>query len=66
MTRSDMVCSNCVKFDGKNCRLDPEAYFIKDPLDHWCAQGQWTEWSERFQEPEPYFWGEWDNSPMIN
>jgi hypothetical protein len=66
MKRSHMVCSRCVKFDGTDCRLDPEAYSIDQPESHWCAQGQWLQWSDRYQEMEPYFWGEWQPEPLLN
>ncbi len=61
MKRSLMVCRNCVKFENEDCRLNPEPVPVDNPDEHWCAQGQWHEWSERYQEMEPYYWGEWDN-----
>jgi hypothetical protein len=66
MKRSDMICSACVKFDGSDCRLNPESHRVTDPQTHWCAQGQWREWSERYQEMEPYYWGEWEEQPFLN
>jgi hypothetical protein len=62
MERSEMICTNCIKFDGNACRLDPRADVVEDPDNHWCAQGQWQAWSERYQEMEPYYWGEWEES----
>jgi len=62
MKRSDMVCSRCIKFDLGRCRLAPQTQFISDPEIHWCAQGRWHMWSVRYQEMEPYFWGEWQDS----
>ncbi len=59
MKRSEMVCSKCIKFDG-SCRLNPGPIPIDDPAKHWCALGQWHQWSERYQEMEPYYWGEWE------
>lgn len=59
MKRSEMICRSCVKFEHGQCRLDPEPRRIGDPMTHWCAQGEWTRWSERLQEMEPHFWGEW-------
>jgi hypothetical protein len=60
MKRSDMTCSNCIKFDGLQCRLDPEPWSVENPDVHWCAQGQWQQFSERYQEMEPFYWGEWE------
>ena len=60
MKRQDMTCATCVKFDGAHCRLQPQPVDIPHPDGHWCSQGQWQEWSERFQEMEPYYWGEWE------
>jgi len=54
-----MICTGCIKFDGTACRLQPTQLAITDPNVHWCAQGQWQQWSERYNEMEPYFWGEW-------
>jgi hypothetical protein len=62
MKRSEMVCSKCIKFEGTQCRLDPEVLPLNDPERHWCAQGQWQEWSERYQEMEPFYWGEWEEN----
>lgn len=61
-----MTCSNCVKFDGSHCRLDPQIYYIESPEVHWCSQGQWIEWSERLRTREPYFWGEWEQQPLVH
>jgi len=63
MKRSEMVCSKCIKFDGTWCRLRPQAVQVDDPDAFWCAQGQWHQWSERYQEMEPFYWGEWEESP---
>ena len=60
MQRKDMICKKCIKFDGDQCRLHPEPIDIDEVESHWCAQGQWLQWSERFQEMEPYYWGEWE------
>ncbi len=59
MKRSQMICSSCIKFDDGLCRLDPEVRRIEQPCNHWCAQGEWRLWSERAQETEPFFWGDW-------
>jgi hypothetical protein len=59
MKRADMTCSHCIKFDAQCCRHTPHAVPILEPEAHWCAQGQWHQWSERYQEMEPYYWGEW-------
>ena len=60
MRRSSMKCRTCVKFEETECRLAPKPVKIKDPDKHWCSQGQWHEWSDRYQEIEPYYWGEWE------
>jgi hypothetical protein len=62
MTRTEMVCTKCVKFDGEQCRLNPVPVDIINPVGHWCSQGQWNEWSERYREMEPFYWGEWDEN----
>jgi len=62
MKRSEMVCTHCVKFDGAVCRLQPEVVQVDSPSSHWCAQGQWHQWSERYQEMEPFYWGEWEEN----
>ncbi len=62
MKRTEMICRTCVKFEDNSCRLGPEPVPINDPETHWCAQGIWRQWSERFQEMEPYYWGEWEDS----
>ncbi len=59
MKRSEMVCSACIKFDSQLCRLMPEPIEVEDPESHWCAQGQWQKWSDRYHEMEPFYWGEW-------
>lgn len=61
MKRENMICTKCVKFDGFNCRYLPEPVPIHLPERHWCAQGQWMQWSDRYKEMEPFFWGEWDD-----
>jgi hypothetical protein len=61
MKRSEMVCKSCIKFDGRYCRLSPEPEFLAGAASHWCAQGEWRGWSDRYQEMEPFFWGEWDD-----
>jgi hypothetical protein len=52
------------------CRLDPNPYrFIDSPYSprtHWCSQGEWREWSERFGESLPILWGEWEAEPSDN
>ncbi|MEW6114098.1 MAG: hypothetical protein AB1664_18335 [Thermodesulfobacteriota bacterium] len=62
MKRSEMICETCIKFDRTRCRLQPEPIPVADPDKHWCAQGQWEQWSERYQEMEPYYWGEWEDT----
>lgn len=64
MKKSEMVCVKCIKFDGSTCRLDPKPCPIEDPQAHWCAQGQWACWSERYQEMEPFYWGEWEDDGL--
>ncbi len=61
MNRSEMVCRSCIKFDETCCRLGPDPILINDPDKHWCSQGIWHQWSERFQEMEPFYWGEWED-----
>lgn len=60
MKKSEMHCKSCIKFDGKDCRLDPKPVQIENPSEFWCSQGQWSCWSERYQEMEPFYWGEWE------
>ncbi|MBI4965364.1 MAG: hypothetical protein HY913_18960 [Desulfomonile tiedjei] len=60
MKRSEMICTKCVKFDGTSCRLQPQPIQVDEPAGYWCAQGQWHQWSERYQEMEPFYWGEWE------
>lgn len=60
MKRSEMVCDLCVKFEDGLCRFGPRAVAVPNPLSHWCSQGRWHQWSTRYQEMEPYFWGEWE------
>lgn len=62
MDRSEMICRSCVKFDGFVCRLWPDPVAVADPDHHWCSQGRWHVWSQRYREMEPYFWGEWRES----
>ena len=62
MKRTEMICCKCIKFEDNCCRLGPESVRIDDPEAHWCAQGIWRQWSERFQEMEPYYWGEWEDT----
>lgn len=61
MKRSEMVCKSCIKQEAGQCRLDPESFDIAEPETHWCAQGQWHQWSERYREMEPFYWGEWED-----
>ena len=61
MKKSSMRCGTCIKFQETACRLSPLPVKIEEPDKHWCAQGQWSEWSERYREMEPYFWGEWED-----
>lgn len=64
-----MRCETCINGDGFKsgridlvvCRLKPKA-FRKEPWDH-CAQGTWYEWTDRFHEWVPYYWGEWEKEP---
>jgi len=62
MNRSEMICGNCIKFEDCHCRLDPHPVAIDEPDTHWCAQGQWQQWSEKYQEMEPFYWGEWEEA----
>jgi hypothetical protein len=62
MKRSSMVCSTCIKRQDAECRVNPSAVPIPDPASHWCAQGVWHQWSERYQEMEPFYWGEWEEA----
>jgi len=53
---------------GPECRLNPQPYLFKDspydPKSHWCAQGEWTLWNDRFECSMAYLWGEWtDQKP---
>jgi hypothetical protein len=57
-----MVCDECIKRQDEECRLNPEAVPIQDTHNHWCAQGVWHQWSERYQEMEPFYWGEWEEA----
>jgi hypothetical protein len=66
MTRVEMVCRKCIKLENDQCRLNPVPIDISDPDRHWCAKGQWNEWSERFRETEPFYWGEWDEAVQVN
>jgi hypothetical protein len=61
MKREEFVCTRCIKCANGDCRLNPEPFALLDPDSHWCAQGQWHQWSERYQEMEPYYWGEWED-----
>jgi hypothetical protein len=61
MKRSEMICSSCIKSEGEYWRLSPAPVPIEDLHKHWCAQGQWEEWSERYDEMEPFYWGEWED-----
>ena len=61
MKKSEMTCTGCIKFDGSDCRTDPKPALVGNPEIHWCAQGQWARWSERYQEMEPLYWGEWED-----
>jgi hypothetical protein len=64
MKRDEMTCKSCIKFDGTMCRLYPEPAEIDGPGSHWCAKGQWQQWSQRYQEMEPYYWGEWEEEVL--
>jgi hypothetical protein len=64
MNRSRMICSACAKFDGTLCRLNPTPLPVDEPATHWCSHGMWHQWSERYQEMQPYFWGEWQDTPV--
>jgi hypothetical protein len=72
MKRSEMVCRTCINFDESGlCRFGPKPLafgsvdapftITADPHQHWCAQGQWHEWSERYREMESFCWGEWED-----
>ena len=66
MKRSDMVCEKCDRFEDGFCRLEPIPKRLEAPLyrfcpdKHWCAQGEWRQWSERYGEWERFGWGGWD------
>ncbi len=61
MKRADMTCLKCIKYEAPACRLNPPAVSINDPEGHWCSQGMWHQWSERYREMEPFYWGEWED-----
>jgi hypothetical protein len=61
MKKASMVCAACIKRNASQCHLGPDAVHIGSPDTHWCAQGVWHQWSERYQEMEPFYWGEWDD-----
>ena len=64
MKRSEMVCATCIKQEGGFCHLNPVPLILTPDLRlHWCAQGEWTCWSEKYQEMEPFCWGEWEDIP---
>ena len=62
MKRSSMVCRTCIKRQDTECRLNPASVPIEEADSQWCAQGVWHQWSERYQEMEPYYWGEWEEA----
>ena len=62
MKRSAMVCSKCIKLQDAQCRLSPATVPIEEPDTHWCSMGVWHQWSERYQEMEPFYWGEWEEA----
>ncbi len=59
MKRSDMVCTQCIKFDGSLCRCYPKPVTVENPAKNWCAQGLWHQWSDQYEEMEPFYWGDW-------
>ncbi len=63
MYRTEMKCTECVKFDTTHCRLNPVPLRIPNPSGHWCSQGLWHRWSDRYEEFEPYYWGDWEDTP---
>lgn len=76
MKKSDMVCRKCIKFTEDSaspitsrerfqCRYEPLVRIIVDPIAHWCAQGQWEEWSERHECWVSYHWGEHDDKEPL-
>ena len=68
MKRSEIVCVKCIKFEVGQCCLYPKRLAIgsvdspdiinANPEIHWCSNGVWHEWSERYKETEPFYWGE--------
>lgn len=59
MDREEMVCGNCLNFDGKRCALGPERRTIDNPAAYWCGQGLWRRWNKTHQMMENYRWGCW-------
>lgn len=57
--QSDMRCATCVNYINTRCYQSPVPVTIEQPNEHWCSLGHWRVWSERFNEWEPYYWGEW-------
>ena len=61
MHRTEMVCGNCIKFDGIKCGGSTRNRSrCRDRKCTGVRKGQWRQWSERYQEMEPYYWGEWE------
>lgn len=64
MKKSEMVCIGCIRYGDGACRLGPQPLYFSesayDPKTHWCAQGEWQDWSDKYQERIRYYWGEWD------
>lgn len=72
MKKSEMVCSNCIKFDGTLCRLNPHPSMLAtvesppfggklvelDPATHWCANGEWHDGMDTIFDSigNPIYW----------
>lgn len=66
MRKEEMVCVKCIKYEDPcaMCHASPIPQQVSDydPDRHWCAQGEWHVWSERYKEFLRYKWGEWEGA----
>jgi hypothetical protein len=61
--RSEMVCNGCSNFHPPaQCRFNPKVEVIHAPDRHWCAQGVWRGWCEKWKDYERVYWGDWDET----